>query len=214
MTIATAHSFDSWEINAPDGTSLSTALNTLWTGPLIEDKPKWVTRSLKLRNDAGTRWTASVTANSEFELDHSCSPTVGVTTPLDIPTSVEPETTLRDEVLKDLRQHRNRITTQSCAVQTDASSVLASIDDAIVVVQAWPLNLPAPCLDVDDDGHVSIHVLKDDGFAIAALDFLGAGHVAAYSIVDGSSVVCDGKLKTTSTTEILQFFSKLSFVAA
>ncbi len=113
----------------------------------------------------------------------------------------------RDEVLKDLRLLRGR----PKAGSLDQQLVLnASIDDAIVVAQGWPRDLTPPCVDVDEEGLISLEIICENGLAIGAIDFLGVNHVAAFSIIDGSRIVGAGKLNTASTTEVIQFFQKFN----
>lgn len=186
-------------------TSMGTGADASALDYLIEGEARWAERA-GLWSDVGTRRPAPVTASGLFELG-LFAPTVSMTTSLSDVTLAGPETAQRDQILKELR--KLRIMERAGAPKDGALSVLASIDDAIAVVQAWPSDVPAPYLDVDDDGRVSLDVLQEDGLAVAGLDFLGIEHVAAFSIVDGNLVVGSGKLKTTSTTEVIQFFNKL-----
>ncbi|MFC5737731.1 hypothetical protein [Sinirhodobacter huangdaonensis] len=171
---------------------------------------KWQERA-GLWGDMGTFRPASLSVDSLFDAVQP-APSVGSSSSAAAPVADESVAKARDEVLKDLRTLRVR--SLLLAVSEHTTVVSASIDDAIVVAQAWPSELPAPCVEVDDDGKVSLEVLNEDGLAVGAIDFLGKDHVAAFSIVNGSSIAAAGKLNTASTTEVIQFFQNFNFLAA
>jgi hypothetical protein len=114
---------------------------------------------------------------------------------------------VRDEILKELRGLQIRH--QLHVGNEEQSRVTAALDDAMVVMQAWPSDVAMPILDFDDDGLVSLEVQSDAGFAIAVLDFLGEGHLAACSIVSDSKIKVARRVDTTSTTELILFFKEL-----
>lgn len=85
-----------------------------------------------------------------------------------------------------------------------------SIEDAYVIANAWPKDLPLPVPDVDFDGNVCLDLIGEDGFAIAGFDFSGEENRAAYSIINGEEVCDSGVVDTTSTTEYLNVFKKIA----
>ena len=172
---------------------------------LNDHSMKWQERA-GLWGDTGTYRPAPVSVDSLFGAFQP-APTVGSNDLANAPVSDDSVEKARDEVLKDLRTLRFR------SLLLHVAAVSASINDAIVVAQAWPSELPAPCVEVDDDGKISLEVLNEEGLAVGALDFLGRDHVAAFSIVDGGTIVAAGKLNTASTTEVIQFFNKFNLLA-
>lgn len=85
-----------------------------------------------------------------------------------------------------------------------------AIDDAIVVVQAWPDEIPIPVLDFDDEGQIALDIIGEHGLARAGIDFLGRENAAVYSMIEGTTVIDCGSMNTTSTTEVLRFLRKLA----
>jgi hypothetical protein len=180
----------------------------------IYDEPKYIVRRQRpiIFFGGGSYHDPSPTIISGLFSESQSAPTVDIFERPESNKGSDAVSKPRDEVLKTLRKLRIRsMLMLDSGVRTAVSS---SIDDAIVVAQAWPGDLPVPSVEVDDDGRVSLEVLTDDGFAVSALDFLGVDNLAAYSIVDGNRIVASGMLNTTSTTEVIQFFQKLANVAA
>lgn len=210
MTATATRLGDPWRAIALGGMT-SIAVVSPAAGDFLNDHSmKWQERA-GLWGDTGTYRPAPVSVDSLFGAFQS-APTVGSNDLARTPISDDSVEKARDEVLKDLRTLRFR--SLLIPVAEHAAAVSASIDDAIVVAQAWPSELPAPCVEVDDDGKISLEVLNEEGLAVGAVDFLGKDHVAAFSIVDGSTIVAAGKLNTASTTEVIQFFNKFNFLAA
>lgn len=159
----------------------------------------------------GTRYftpsqRSRATRTAELFGPSEAAPTVGGT---DTPAQTQAPTTIkaRDELLaslRDLQKHYvDAIADDEVAPKSEA------IDDAIVVVQVWPDEIPAPTLDFDDEGQIVLDILDDSGFARAGIDFLGTDNVAVFSILEGTRIVCSGSLNTASTTEVIQLFRRL-----
>lgn len=210
MTATATRLVDPWRALAFGGMTSIAAVSPAAGEFLNDHSMKWQERA-GLWGELGTYRPAPVSVESLFG-SFQPAPTVASNDPAKAPLADDSFAKARDEVLKDLRTLRIR--SLLLTVAEDAATVSASIDDAIVVAQAWPSELPAPCVEVDDDGKISLEVLGEDGLAVGALDFLGQDHVAAFSIVNGSTIVAAGKLNTASTTDVIQFFQKFNFLAA
>lgn len=210
MTATATRLVDPWRAIAFGGMTGLAAVSPAAVDLLNDHSMKWQERA-GLWGDMGTYRPAPVSVESLFG-SFQPAPTVASNEPAKALLTDDSFAKARDEVLKDLRTLRIRALLLTAAEH--AASVSASIDDAIVVAQAWPSELPAPCVEVDDDGKISLEVLSEEGLAVGALDFLGKDHVAAFSIVNGSTIVAAGKLNTASTTDVIQFFQKFNFLAA
>lgn len=210
MTATATCLIDPWSATASGGMTSASILQSFSGGTLNDHSMKWQERAVFL-GGVGTFRPAPVSVDSLFGAVRP-APSVGSNGSVKAPVADEAVAKARDEVLKDLRTLRIRSLLLTMAEH--AAAVSASIDDAIVVAQAWPNELPAPCVEVDDDGKISLEVLTEDGLAVGALDFLGKDHVAAFSIVNGQAIIAAGKLNTASTTEVIQFFHKFNFLAA
>jgi hypothetical protein len=210
MSVTASRSLESLKALAISGMTTFVAAVPATGSSLRDETVKWQTPA-GFQKNVGTYQPASTSVDSIFG-NIKQAPTVGLVEEA-AATRADPTITReRDVVLKSLRTLYMR--SLRLPISANAVAASTSIDDAIVVMQAWPKEAPVPCLEEDDDGRVSLEVLTDGGVAIAAIDFLGKDHVAAYSIVDRDKIIAAGKLNTASTTDVIRFFQKLNSVAA
>ncbi len=81
------------------------------------------------------------------------------------------------------------------------------IDDALVVLQNWPLSklVPEPC--VGPDGRIALELYDADGFTFGGIELIG-DHRAIFSIVKRSEILDKGAFDTTFQVEIIQALSR------
>lgn len=149
---------------------------------------------------------SSATTTAKLFGSDKAAPTVGETDAAN-QTQTSSNNEDRDKLLASLRDLQKHYVDVAAEIEDVPKS--EAIDDAIVVVQVWPDEIPVPTLDFDDEGQIVLDILDEGGFACAGIDFLGNKNVAVYSIMNGTRVVHSGRLNTASTTEVIQFFGRL-----
>lgn len=153
-----------------------------------------------------SQWSRA-TRTAELFGPSEVAPTVGET---DSPAQPHSSSTIkaRDELLASLRDLQKHYV--GAIADNEVAPKSEAIDDAIVVAQVWPDEIPTPTLDFDDEGQIVLDILDDAGFALAGIDFLGKNNVAVFSILEGTRIVCSGSLNTASTTEVIRLFRRLN----
>ena len=81
------------------------------------------------------------------------------------------------------------------------------IEDALVVLQNWPVSDTIPEPAISPDGHIALELYDPDGFTLGGIEVIG-GRNAVFSIVNQTEVLCTGSFDTTSQTEIIKALSK------
>ena len=80
------------------------------------------------------------------------------------------------------------------------------IEDALVVLQNWPVSGHVPEPSVGTDGHIALELYDDDGFVLGGVEVTGERN-AIFSIVQRAEVLCTGRFATTSQTEMIKALS-------
>ena len=81
------------------------------------------------------------------------------------------------------------------------------IEDALVVLQNWPLSGIVPEPAVGFDGRIALELYDGKGFTLGGVEVTG-DQTAIYSIVDRTEVIDNGEFDTTSQAGIIAALSK------
>lgn len=82
------------------------------------------------------------------------------------------------------------------------------IEDALVIAQDWPNDLPAPEPTPTIDGNIVLEMYDDDGFAIGSIEVMAGGDVH-YAVVDRTTLKLSRSVRTGSQLGLLEMFKEM-----
>lgn len=81
------------------------------------------------------------------------------------------------------------------------------VEDALVVLQNWPMSDLVPEPAVGSDGRIALELYDKEGFTLGGIEVIGERN-AIYSIVQHTQILCTGRIDTTSQASILKALSQ------
>lgn len=81
------------------------------------------------------------------------------------------------------------------------------VEDALVVLQNWPMSDLVPEPAVGSDGRIALELYDKEGFTLGGIEVTGERN-AIYSIVQRTQILCTGRIDTTSQASILKALSQ------
>ena len=81
------------------------------------------------------------------------------------------------------------------------------VEDALVVLQNWPMSDLVPEPAVGADGRIALELYDKEGFTLGGVEVTGERN-AIFSIVQHTKVLCTGRIDTTSQASILKALSQ------
>ena len=81
------------------------------------------------------------------------------------------------------------------------------VEDALVVLQNWPMSNLVPEPAVGSDGRIALELYDKKGFTLGGIEIIGERN-AIYSIVQHTQILCTGRIDTTSQASILKALSQ------
>jgi len=80
------------------------------------------------------------------------------------------------------------------------------IEDALVVLQNWPVLDLVPEPSIGLDGSIALELYDEDGFVLGGVEVMGERN-AIYSIIDREEVIATGRFVTNSQTDMIKALS-------
>ena len=80
------------------------------------------------------------------------------------------------------------------------------VEDALVVLQNWPMGDLVPEPAVGSDGRIALELYDDEGFTLGGIEVTGE-RTAIYSIVQRTQILSTGRIDTTSQASIIKALS-------
>lgn len=81
------------------------------------------------------------------------------------------------------------------------------VEDALVVLQNWPMSDLVPEPAVGADGRIALELYDKEGFTLGGIEVIGERN-AIYSIVQRTHILCTGRIDTASQASILKALSQ------
>jgi len=81
------------------------------------------------------------------------------------------------------------------------------VEDALVVLQNWPMSDLVPEPSVDSDGRIALELYDKEDFTLGGVEIIGERN-AIFSIVKRTKILSTGRIDTTSQASILRALSQ------
>jgi hypothetical protein len=81
------------------------------------------------------------------------------------------------------------------------------VEDALVVLQNWPISDLIPEPSVGSDGRIALELYDKEGFTLGGVEIIGERN-AIFSIVKRTKILSTGRIDTTSQASILRALSQ------